>query len=111
MLGGLLTEVGKKTMPTDSFSLKSGSSAADRPCSRTPHSGESGGRRGLGGIGNVRAGAQQQSAEPGAYNTHGVNSRFKFLSRRSRAMMLHEFNWKREVLESKVPVLVDFWAS
>ncbi len=25
-------------------------------------------------------------------------------------MLLHEFNWKREVLESKEPVLVDFWA-
>ena len=26
-------------------------------------------------------------------------------------MLLHEFNWKREVLESTEPVLVDFWAS
>jgi thioredoxin 1 len=26
-------------------------------------------------------------------------------------MLLHEFNWKKEVLESKEPVLVDFWAS
>jgi thioredoxin 1 len=25
-------------------------------------------------------------------------------------MLLHEFNWKREVLESSDPVLVDFWA-
>src|SRR5215813_7703612 len=25
-------------------------------------------------------------------------------------MLLEEFNWKREVLESNVPVLVDFWA-
>ena len=25
-------------------------------------------------------------------------------------MLLKEFNWKREVLESKEPVLVDFWA-
>jgi thioredoxin 1 len=26
-------------------------------------------------------------------------------------MLLHEFNWKREVLQSGEPVLVDFWAS
>src|SRR6516162_5879654 len=26
-------------------------------------------------------------------------------------MLLHEFKWKQEVLESKEPVLVDFWAS
>ena len=26
-------------------------------------------------------------------------------------MLLHEFNWKKEVLESPEPVLVDFWAS
>src|SRR5439155_2679096 len=26
------------------------------------------------------------------------------------AMLLQEFNWKREVLESAEPVLVDFWA-
>jgi len=26
-------------------------------------------------------------------------------------MLLHEFNWKREVLQSDEPVLVDFWAS
>src|ERR1700731_3363722 len=26
-------------------------------------------------------------------------------------MLLHEFNWKKEVLESREPVLVDFWAS
>jgi thioredoxin 1 len=25
-------------------------------------------------------------------------------------MLLHRFNWKREVLESSEPVLVDFWA-
>jgi len=25
-------------------------------------------------------------------------------------MLLEEFNWKREVLESAEPVLVDFWA-
>lgn len=25
-------------------------------------------------------------------------------------MLLHEFNWKKEVLGSKEPVLVDFWA-
>jgi thioredoxin 1 len=25
-------------------------------------------------------------------------------------MLLHEFNWKREVLEAAEPVLVDFWA-
>ena len=25
-------------------------------------------------------------------------------------MLLHEFNWKREVLDSSEPVLVDFWA-
>ena len=25
-------------------------------------------------------------------------------------MLLHEFNWKKEVLESAEPVLVDFWA-
>ena len=27
------------------------------------------------------------------------------------AMLLHKFNWKKEVLESEEPVLVDFWAS
>lgn len=26
-------------------------------------------------------------------------------------MMLHEFNWKKEVLQSSEPVLVDFWAA
>jgi thioredoxin 1 len=26
-------------------------------------------------------------------------------------MLLHKFNWKQEVLQSKEPVLVDFWAS
>ncbi len=26
-------------------------------------------------------------------------------------MLLHEFNWKKEVLSSAEPVLVDFWAS
>ncbi len=26
-------------------------------------------------------------------------------------MLLHEFNWKKEVLESAEPVLVDFWAA
>src|SRR5438045_8331601 len=26
-------------------------------------------------------------------------------------MLLHEFNWKREVIQSTEPVLVDFWAS
>ena len=26
-------------------------------------------------------------------------------------MLLHEFNWKKEVLEATEPVLVDFWAS
>jgi thioredoxin 1 len=25
-------------------------------------------------------------------------------------MLLHEFNWKREVLQAGEPVLVDFWA-
>jgi thioredoxin len=25
-------------------------------------------------------------------------------------MLLHEFNWKKEVIESSEPVLVDFWA-
>jgi len=25
-------------------------------------------------------------------------------------MLLHEFNWKKEVIESAEPVLVDFWA-
>jgi thioredoxin 1 len=25
-------------------------------------------------------------------------------------MLLHEFNWKKEVLEAGEPVLVDFWA-
>jgi thioredoxin 1 len=25
-------------------------------------------------------------------------------------MLLHEFNWKKEVVESQEPVLVDFWA-
>src|SRR5262245_35014098 len=31
--------------------------------------------------------------------------------RRGEAVLLHEFNWKREVLESGEPVLVDFWAA
>ena len=26
-------------------------------------------------------------------------------------MLLHEFNWKKEVLQAQEPVLVDFWAS
>jgi thioredoxin 1 len=26
-------------------------------------------------------------------------------------MLLHEFNWKKEVLQANEPVLVDFWAS
>jgi thioredoxin len=26
-------------------------------------------------------------------------------------MLLHRFNWKREVIDSAEPVLVDFWAS
>jgi thioredoxin 1 len=26
-------------------------------------------------------------------------------------MLLHEFNWKNEVLDSAEPVLVDFWAA
>jgi thioredoxin 1 len=26
-------------------------------------------------------------------------------------MLLHEFNWKKEVVEATEPVLVDFWAS
>ena len=26
-------------------------------------------------------------------------------------MLLHEFKWKKEVIESAEPVLVDFWAS
>ena len=26
-------------------------------------------------------------------------------------MLLHEFNWKKEVLEAGEPVLVDFWAA
>jgi thioredoxin 1 len=26
-------------------------------------------------------------------------------------MLLHEFNWKKEVLQAPEPVLVDFWAS
>jgi thioredoxin 1 len=26
-------------------------------------------------------------------------------------MLLHEFNWKKEVLQAGEPVLVDFWAS
>jgi thioredoxin 1 len=30
--------------------------------------------------------------------------------RERNAMLLKEFNWKREVLESSEPVLVDFWA-
>jgi len=25
-------------------------------------------------------------------------------------MLLHEFNWKKEVLQTSGPVLVDFWA-
>src|SRR5688572_16717157 len=30
---------------------------------------------------------------------------------RGVVMLLQDFNWKREVLQSKEPVLVDFWAS
>jgi thioredoxin 1 len=26
-------------------------------------------------------------------------------------VLLHKFNWKKEVLQSKEPVLVDFWAA
>src|SRR5437879_6394286 len=26
-------------------------------------------------------------------------------------MLLHEFNWKKEVIQSTEPVLVDFWAA
>ncbi len=26
-------------------------------------------------------------------------------------MLLHEFNWKKEVIQSAEPVLVDFWAA
>jgi thioredoxin 1 len=26
-------------------------------------------------------------------------------------MLLHEFNWKKEVLQASEPVLIDFWAS
>src|SRR5204863_7775720 len=26
-------------------------------------------------------------------------------------MLLHEFNWKKEVIQAAEPVLVDFWAS
>src|SRR5437588_10151095 len=26
-------------------------------------------------------------------------------------MLLHEFNWKKEVIQSAEPVLIDFWAS
>src|SRR5438132_4892907 len=29
----------------------------------------------------------------------------------SATMLLHEFNWKQEVLDASEPVLVDFWAS
>ena len=28
-----------------------------------------------------------------------------------KPMLLHEFNWKKEVLQATEPVLVDFWAS
>src|ERR1700680_3518235 len=28
-----------------------------------------------------------------------------------KSMLLHEFNWKKEVLQSAEPVLGDFWAS
>jgi len=28
-----------------------------------------------------------------------------------KPMLLHEFNWKKEVLQASEPVLVDFWAS
>jgi thioredoxin 1 len=28
-----------------------------------------------------------------------------------KLMLLHEFNWKKEVLQAGEPVLVDFWAS
>src|SRR5205823_1656246 len=30
---------------------------------------------------------------------------------RVKTMLLHEFNWKKEVIQSAEPVLVDFWAS
>src|SRR5579862_9051286 len=26
-------------------------------------------------------------------------------------MLMHKFNWKKEVIDSREPVLVDFWAS
>jgi thioredoxin len=32
-------------------------------------------------------------------------------NREGTSMLMHEFNWKREVIESAEPVLVDFWAS
>jgi thioredoxin 1 len=28
-----------------------------------------------------------------------------------KPMLLHEFNWKKEVVQSSEPVLVDFWAA
>ena len=33
------------------------------------------------------------------------------LTPKGETMLLQEFNWKKEVLESPEPVLVDFWAS
>jgi thioredoxin 1 len=32
------------------------------------------------------------------------------LPREGLAVLLHEFNWKKEVLQAAEPVLVDFWA-
>src|SRR5437868_524377 len=31
--------------------------------------------------------------------------------REEQTMLLHEFNWNKDVLQSEEPVLVDFWAS
>src|SRR5207249_4236760 len=41
----------------------------------------------------------------------GLGGTMRQVARGGRAMLLQEFNWKKEVLQSSEPVLVDFWAA